>query len=264
MTRLVHPGTQWYTLVYPVVLWYTLPLPICNCDRRQYLLFDPEKDKVVKKLEIISLENRFKCILLLTPSCLVEVCGTSSPPTSKIIPPVMAMRDLRSFSVPPHVVHFIPIHATPSPAMDMMMPTIIKARVACSEPGGKYIWQEEIIIYLFSFVNFIFSCGMWEQWCKECFHRRFSSGYWWRTAKKTRRIYVCELNSHLALWGILMLFLEGKPWHPRRLTLQRWEKHAPLFKCSPSLLLLREKWSPACSGTGASYVIDHHPTPSSL
>lgn len=64
MTRLVDPGIQWYTLVNPVVLWYTLPLPICNGDRLQYLLFHPEKDKVVKKLEIIILENRVKCILL--------------------------------------------------------------------------------------------------------------------------------------------------------------------------------------------------------
>lgn len=64
----------------------------------------------------------------------------SSPPTSKIIPPVMAMRVLRSLSVPPQVVHFIPIHATPRPAMETMMPTIISARVACSEPG-KNRWE---------------------------------------------------------------------------------------------------------------------------
>lgn len=50
------------------------------------------------------------------------------------MPPVMATRDLRSLSPPPQVVHFIPMQATPNPAMDTMMPTIIKARVACSEP----------------------------------------------------------------------------------------------------------------------------------
>lgn len=54
----------------------------------------------------------------------------SSPPTSRMMPPVMATRDLRSLSLPPQVVHFIPIHATPNPATDTMMPTIIKARVA--------------------------------------------------------------------------------------------------------------------------------------
>lgn len=52
------------------------------------------------------------------------------------MPPVMAMRDLRSLSVPAQVVHFIPMQATPRPAMDTMMPTIIKARVAWSEPGA--------------------------------------------------------------------------------------------------------------------------------
>ena len=52
------------------------------------------------------------------------------------MPPVMAMRDLRSLSLPAQVVHFIPIQATPRPAMDTMMPTIIKARVAWSEPGA--------------------------------------------------------------------------------------------------------------------------------
>ena len=59
----------------------------------------------------------------------------SSPPTRRMMPPVMATRDLRSLSLPPQVVHFIPIQATPNPAMDTMMPTIIKARVAWSEPG---------------------------------------------------------------------------------------------------------------------------------
>ncbi|TNN39087.1 hypothetical protein EYF80_050756 [Liparis tanakae] len=46
-----------------------------------------------------------------------------------MMPPVMATRDLRSFSLPPQVVHFIPMQATPRPATDTMMPTIIKARV---------------------------------------------------------------------------------------------------------------------------------------
>lgn len=55
----------------------------------------------------------------------------------------MAMRDLRNLSAPPQVVHFIPIHATPRPAMDTMMPTIIKARVACSEPSETYVRQGE-------------------------------------------------------------------------------------------------------------------------
>lgn len=56
------------------------------------------------------------------------------------MPPVMAMRDLRSLSFPAQVVHFIPMQATPRPAMDTIMPTIIKARVAWSEPGGG--WED--------------------------------------------------------------------------------------------------------------------------
>lgn len=49
----------------------------------------------------------------------------------------MAMRALRSLSLPPQVVHFIPMQATPRPAMETMMPTIIRARVAWSEPGAE-------------------------------------------------------------------------------------------------------------------------------
>lgn len=53
---------------------------------------------------------------------------------SSIIPPVIAVRALRTLLSPPHVVHFIPTQATPSPAIDTMMLTIIKARVAWREP----------------------------------------------------------------------------------------------------------------------------------
>lgn len=53
-----------------------------------------------------------------------------SPPIRITMPPVMAMRDLRVLSSPPQVVHFIPMQATPSPATDMIMLTIMRARVA--------------------------------------------------------------------------------------------------------------------------------------
>lgn len=57
----------------------------------------------------------------------------------------MAMRDLRSLSSPAQVVHFIPMQATPRPAMDTMIPTIINARVAWREPGDRQVkrWKEE-------------------------------------------------------------------------------------------------------------------------
>lgn len=64
-----------------------------------------------------------------------HVTFQSPPPTSRMMPPVIATRDFRSLSAPPQVVHFMPIQATPSPATDTMMPTIIKARVAWSEPA---------------------------------------------------------------------------------------------------------------------------------
>lgn len=68
---------------------------------------------------------------------------SSSPPTNKMMPPVMAMRDLRSLSSPAQVVHFIPMQATPRPAMDTMMPTIINARVAWREPGDRQVNAKE-------------------------------------------------------------------------------------------------------------------------
>lgn len=55
----------------------------------------------------------------------------------------MAMRDLRSLSSPAQVVHFIPMQATPRPAMDTMMPTIISARVAWREPGDRRVNAKE-------------------------------------------------------------------------------------------------------------------------
>lgn len=53
-----------------------------------------------------------------------------------MMPPVMAVRALRTLSSAPQVVHFIPMQATPRPAMDTMIPTIIKARVAWRSPTG--------------------------------------------------------------------------------------------------------------------------------
>ena len=47
----------------------------------------------------------------------------------------MAMRALRMRSPAPQVVHFMPMQATASPAMDTTIPTIISARVACRAPG---------------------------------------------------------------------------------------------------------------------------------
>lgn len=104
-----------------------------------------------------------------------EGAFVSSPPTSRMMPPVMAMRDLRSLSFPPQVVHFIPIQATPRPATDTMMPTIIKARVAWSEPGadrgeGKkndYVWdqyQKSVLVPLEGrqWIDGLLFWGMWE------------------------------------------------------------------------------------------------------
>lgn len=51
-------------------------------------------------------------------------------PMRMMIPPVKAMRDLRTLSSPPQVVHFIPMVATPIPATEAMMLTIMRARVA--------------------------------------------------------------------------------------------------------------------------------------
>lgn len=51
------------------------------------------------------------------------------------MPPVTAVRALRTLLSSPHVVHFIPTQATPNPAIDTMMPTIIRARVAWREPN---------------------------------------------------------------------------------------------------------------------------------
>lgn len=54
-----------------------------------------------------------------------------------MIPPVMAMRDLRVLSSPPQLVHFIPMQATPRPASVTIILTIMRARVAWRAPGGR-------------------------------------------------------------------------------------------------------------------------------
>lgn len=82
---------------------------------------------------------------------------STSPPTSKMMPPVMAMRDLRSLSFPAQVVHFIPIQATPRPAMDTMMPTIISARVAWREPGGRQVQAKEENLFI---TNITYTTGI--------------------------------------------------------------------------------------------------------
>lgn len=61
------------------------------------------------------------------------------PPMSSMMPPATAMRALRTLLSSPHVVHFIPTQATPSPAIDTMMPTIIRARVAWREPNTQTV-----------------------------------------------------------------------------------------------------------------------------
>lgn len=57
------------------------------------------------------------------------------PPIRMIMPPVMAIRDLRVLSSPPQLVHFIPMQATPRPAIDTMILTIMRARVAWRAAG---------------------------------------------------------------------------------------------------------------------------------
>lgn len=53
------------------------------------------------------------------------------------MPPIIAVRALRTLLSSPHVVHFMPMQATPSPAIDTIMPTIISARVAWREPNTR-------------------------------------------------------------------------------------------------------------------------------
>lgn len=69
--------------------------------------------------------------------CMFSLSHIQLPPTSSMMPPVIAVRDLRTLSSAPQVVHFIPMHATPSPAMDTIIPTIISARVAWRSPDTK-------------------------------------------------------------------------------------------------------------------------------
>lgn len=51
------------------------------------------------------------------------------------MPPVMAMRDFRTLSSPPQVVHFIPMQATPTPTTTTIILTTMRARVAWRAPG---------------------------------------------------------------------------------------------------------------------------------
>lgn len=57
------------------------------------------------------------------------------PPIRMMMPPVMAMRDLRVLSSPPQLVHFIPMQAAPRPHTVTMMLMIMRARVAWRAPG---------------------------------------------------------------------------------------------------------------------------------
>lgn len=104
------------------------------------------------------------------------------------MPPVIAMRDLRSLSFPAQVVHFIPMQATPRPAMDTMMPTIINARVAWREPGDRQVNAK--VIYLikkhhlytlhvkFTTLTETILCKFWKQviWMRQWLIKEATSG----------------------------------------------------------------------------------------